>query len=126
MRSPVAAWLALAASLAFASCSNSSPAPEVPGPVSVTVTITGAGADLRSIDVPLGARVLFVNKDSRSHNMTSDPHPEHDLCPALNQVGFLRPGQQRETGNLVEAETCGFHDHDDPDTVNLRGQITAH
>jgi plastocyanin len=89
------------------------------------VTITGAGADLRNITVPLGARVRFVNNDSRSHNMTSDPHPEHDLCPALNQVGFLRPGQQRETGNLVEAGTCGFHDHDDPDVVNLRGQITA-
>jgi hypothetical protein len=55
--------------------------------------------------------------------MTSDPHPEHDQCPEINQVGFLSAGQSRETGNLVTARTCGFHDHDDPFTQSLQGQI---
>lgn len=72
----------------------------------------------------IGTRVLFVNSDSRPHNMNSDPHPEHTDCPELNQVGFLTPGQSRETGNLVTARTCGFHDHDNPALTTLQGTIT--
>jgi plastocyanin len=90
-----------------------------------TITITAAGANPRNIEIALGSRVLFVNNDSRSHNMTSDPHPAHDTCPDLNQVGFLAPGQSRETGNLVIARTCGFHDHDSPSQGLLTGQIVT-
>jgi hypothetical protein len=32
----------------------------------------------------------------------------------LNAVGFLQPGERRESGNLNTVRTCGFHDHDDP------------
>lgn len=78
---------------------------------------------LRQITIDQGARVLFINNDTRPHNMTSDPHPEHDECPAINQVGLLQPGQQRETGNMVIVRTCGYHDHDNPDTNGLKGQI---
>jgi hypothetical protein len=74
--------------------------------------------------VPNGSRVVFVNSDSRTHNMTSDPHPTHEDCPELNQVGFLNPGQRRESGNLVVSRTCGFHDHDNPGTLTLQGAIT--
>ena len=57
--------------------------------------------------------------------MTSDPHPEHDDCPALNQVGVLLNGQNRETGNLITVRTCGFHDHEDPDNANVKGRIVV-
>jgi plastocyanin len=77
----------------------------------------------KNVDVVVGSRVRFVNSDGRSHNMTSDPHPEHTNCPELNQVGFLSAGQSRETGNLVQARTCGFHDHDNPDATTLQGQV---
>ena len=103
--------------------------PTVPSPGSEpqvqtnTVTITSSGASPRNISIALGTRVMFVNNDSRSHNMTSDPHPDHNDCPDLNQVGFLAPGQSRESGNLVVARTCGFHDHDNPSQQNLIGQI---
>jgi len=103
--------------------------PSVPSPGDTpqvqtnTVTITASGANPRNIQIALGTRVLFVNNDSRSHNMTSDPHPDHNDCPDLNQVGFLSAGQRRETGNLVLARTCGFHDHDSPATGSLTGQI---
>jgi plastocyanin len=79
-----------------------------------TITITSAGVSPTQVTVSPGTRVTFVNNDSRSHNMTSDPHPEHTDCPELNTVGLLQPGQSRETGNLVTIRTCGFHDHDDP------------
>jgi hypothetical protein len=42
----------------------------------------------------------------------------------VNQAGFLQPGQSRETGNFVQARTCGFHDHDNPNNAALRGSIT--
>ena len=71
--------------------------------------------------VPPGARILFVNNDGRRHDMTSDDHPDHLECPALNQVG-CSPGQNRESGNLVVVRTCGFHDHEDPNNNNLKGK----
>lgn len=90
------------------------------------MTITAAGASPTQITVSPGTRVLFVNNDSRAHNMTSDPHPEHNDCPEINAVGLLQPNQSRETGNLVTTRTCGFHDHDDPPPGGSRwtGRIT--
>ena len=89
-----------------------------------TITISTSGiVSPKQLTVPPGTRVLFVNNQSRPHNMTSDPHPDHLDCPELNQVGLLNAGQSRESGNLVIVRTCGFHDHDDPDNVNLRGSI---
>lgn len=77
------------------------------------------------VSVPIGGRVLFVNRDSVSHNVSSNPHPERDECPEINQVGFLEPGDSRETGNFVVAETCGFHDFDMAANVSLQGTITV-
>jgi plastocyanin len=88
----------------------------------ITISATGVVTP-KELTVTPGTRVLFTNSDSRRHDMTSDPHPEHSDCPELNQVGVLNPGQSRETGNLVAVRTCGFHDHDLPDNVNLRGRI---
>jgi len=39
-------------------------------------------------------------------------------------VGFLASGQRRQTGNLVTARTCGFHDHDNFSVRSLQGSIT--
>jgi plastocyanin len=75
------------------------------------------------LTVSPGTRVLFVNSDSRRHDMTSDQHPDHQDCPEINQVGLLLPNQSRETGNLVTVRTCGFHDHESPDNANLKGRI---
>jgi plastocyanin len=94
------------------------------GGQTVTITITASGADRRSVTITPGMRVVFVNNDSRAHEMNSDPHPSHEDCPELNQVGFLNPGQQRESGNLVFTRTCGFHDHANPGTQSLQGAIT--
>ena len=55
--------------------------------------------------------------------MASDPHPEHNVCPEINAVGLLQPGESRETGNLVTVRTCTFHDHEDPDNGSLKGRI---
>lgn len=93
-------------------------------PVSTTtITITATGASPRNITVSPGSRVTFINNDSRAHDMTSNPHPEHTDCPPLNDVGFLGAGQQKTSGNLNTVRTCGFHDHNDPGNTSLTGTI---
>jgi plastocyanin len=88
-----------------------------------TITITSAGVNPQRITVAPGSRVTFVNNDTRPHEMNSDPHPEHDDCPAINDVGFLVPGQSKLTGNLTVLRTCGYHDHNLPTVTSLQGQI---
>jgi len=98
--------------------------PSNPTPVATTtITITTAGANPQVITVPVGSRVTFINNDSRSHEMHSDPHPNHGDCPPIDDVGFIAAGQTKLTGNLTVARTCGFHDHNLPDVASLRGQI---
>jgi plastocyanin len=97
--------------------------PSTPGNTNViTISSSGSVSPVEIVVSP-GARVLFVNNDSRRHEMTSDPHPDHQNCPEINQVGLLGPGQSRETGNLVAVRTCGFHDHENPDANGLKGRI---
>lgn len=98
------------------------PAPS-PDPSANTVTITPAGASPLSIQIQVGERVLFVNDDTVVHEMASDLHPSHLACPAMNQVGYLEPGQSRETGNFVTPGTCTYHDHLDALNPGLLGSI---
>lgn len=101
---------------------NPSP-PNSPPVATTTVTITAAGVNPKNIVVPLGSRVTFINNDVREHEMASDPHPEHGDCLPVNDVGFLAPGQNKQTGNLTTARTCGFHDHNRAEVTALQGSI---
>ena len=95
---------------------------------STATTTIPIGSDGRvspaNITVPVGSRVTMVNNHSRPHDMSSDPHPSHEDCPELNQIGFLSPGQSRTSGNLNTARRCGFHDHNEPTNTALSGSIT--
>jgi hypothetical protein len=77
----------------------------------------------QSITVTRGSQLTILNQDSRSHDMTSDPHPAHTDCPELNQIGFLNTNQQRSSGNLNTARSCGMHDHGDPERASLKATI---
>lgn len=96
------------------------------GPTSTaTITIGSNGSVSPStVTITQGGRVTFVNNDSRSHDMSSDPHPSHEDCPPLDQVGFLSPGQSKTSGNFTVARVCGFHDHNLPTVTGLQGRIT--
>jgi plastocyanin len=127
-----AAAVALAAVASFsAACGSSSPnmGPSTSGTcttssTSTTITISNNAVCPQNITVPRGTQVTFVNSDSRTHEMTSDPHPEHSDCTEINAVGNLVPGQSRQTSNLVIARRCGFHDHIAFDVKALQGSIT--
>jgi len=119
--------IGLALAVLLAGTCTSSPAPLEPEPPvpAITITITPAGVTPKSVQVPLGARVLFINNDTREHTMGTDPHPDHTDCPVINQVGLLKPGERRETGNLVVVRSCGFHDHELPTLTELWGTIVT-
>ena len=93
------------------------------GSPAATITITATGVSQASVTVARGSQVQFTNNDRISHQMSSDPHPEHTDCPELNSVGFLATNQSRQTSNLNVARTCRFHDHDRPDDKSLQGSI---
>jgi plastocyanin len=94
-------------------------------PNATTILIVNNAVCPQTVAVSPGSRVLFVNGDTREHQMFSNPHPEHTECPDINQVGSLQPGQQRETGNLNTPRSCGFHDHLHDDIRALQGTIVV-
>jgi plastocyanin len=119
--------LAILAGL-LAACGGNSTAPDsgmsCTNLPSSTILLLNNAACPQNLTVSPGTRVMFINSDSRAHDMFSNPHPEHTDCLELNQVGHLEAGQRRETGNLNTVRRCGFHDHDDPNNRGLQGTIT--
>ena len=115
---------AAVASLAAACGSNDNGMPPSPPPAGSTITITSSGVSPKNLLVSPGTQVTFTNSDSRNHEMTSDPHPEHTDCPAINTVDLVVPGQSKQTSNLNAVRTCGFHDHQNPGNTALTGTIT--
>ena len=108
----------------LAACSGSAPqtptalSPTTPSaspayqwPLNVTVTLTTDGPQPSFVTINVGGRVTFVNRDTRPHEIVSDPYLRHEECPPLNRVGFLAPGQERESAVFEIARECGFHDH---------------
>jgi plastocyanin len=94
------------------------------GPVGATVTIASSGVSPKAVTVNVGEVVMFVNSDSRSHEIASNPHPSHTECPPINALETLASGQSRNTANFTTARTCGYHDHNDSTNVSLQGTIT--
>jgi plastocyanin len=122
------AWLGLAALAASCGGASSTTSPDsgspVPTPTGLTITISTQGVVApKTLTIKAGSQVTFVNNDSIAHLMFSDPHPEHTDCPEINQVGFLPPGEARQTGNLNTIRTCGYHDHDLPLDTDVQGSI---
>jgi plastocyanin len=129
---PILSSFALAATLA--GCGGGSPSSPSgvtivvrdggTGASAATITITSAGANPRSVTVPVGQAVTFVNNDSRAHEMASDPHPQHGSCPSMEAgLGTIAAGQTKVTHAFGNAGTCSFHDHTDPTNGSLQGTI---
>jgi len=93
----------------------------LPGEAAV-ITIANSGVTPKVVTVPVGSRVNFANQSGSNIEVTSDPHPIHTDCPALN-VGNLRPGQTGQTGALNTARTCSYHDHGRSEDDRWQGSI---
>lgn len=117
-------WVIAAVAAAAIGCGNGDSGTSPTPTTTTTITITSSGVSPKSIVVSRGSQVMFVNNDSKRHDIESNPHPEHTDCPEISQVGILNAGQSRQTGNLNTARTCGYHDHEDDGNRNLQGTIT--
>src|SRR3954468_21269331 len=87
------------------------PAPPPAPPNTASVSITPFGLIPFEATVAVGGRVSFVNNDNIPHDIQGGPDPEHRDCPEIDIVGFLTPGQSRQTSPLMTARTCEYHDH---------------
>lgn len=92
-----------------------------------TITIGANGVvSPASVTISVGQGVTFVNNHNVTHDMSSDPHPQHSDCFAMNTIGRLAAGQTKTTtSGFTAARTCGFHDHDDPENAALKGSIVV-
>jgi plastocyanin len=100
--------------------------PAAPAPPSLTATITITPNNTfapSEVTIAVGGRVTFINQNNRAHDITSDPLHLHTDCPPILEVGFIQPGQTKQTGPLPVSRTCGFHDHMQETNPDLRGSI---
>jgi hypothetical protein len=121
------AAVALAVALSCGGGSSSSTGPSgtcTPSTNAATLVIMNSAICPQSITITRGTQLTISNQDSSTHDMASDPHPEHTDCPELNQIGFLNPGQTKSSGNLNTARRCGMHDHSNPNSNALKATIT--
>jgi plastocyanin len=114
-------------------CSSTSPAAPTPlaqfiltpsdpsGPQ--TVTITASGMSPLEATITVGQRVMFVNNDSRAHDLVGGKDPNTPDCPEITQAGFITPGQRSETGVFTRAQTCEYHDHTMMGVPAFQGRI---
>ena len=136
---PTARIALLAVVLAHAACSSgatpTAPSPPVgqtlptnppatPPPAGPpTITLTSTGLSPKEITVAVGARVLFVNHDVRSHELWGGPDHNNRDCPEVDVAGFLVAGQSRESGTFMRPQTCHFHDHTNYGNPAFEGRI---
>jgi plastocyanin len=131
MRRLAGSIVAVAGLVVMAACGGGGSTPTAPsgnsgapGPSGATITIGSNGAvSPAQVTIAVGQSVTFVNNDSRVHDMASNPHPAHTDCPSMNAAGNLAPGQTKLTNAFTAARTCGFHDHNNPDSGALQGSV---
>lgn len=131
--------LAIGTLVTMAACGGSSPSSPsgsggsvvvgstgIVGPIGATITIGANSAVSPSqVTIAVGQSVTFVNNDTRSHDMSSDPHPAHTDCPSFSNVGLLQPGQSKSTFGFIKSGSCGVHDHNNSDNAGLKGRIVV-
>jgi plastocyanin len=129
------ALLLLCAGMLTASCSGASTdtpttpsppvAPNPPPQQPAVVTITASGFSPAEVSTTVGSRVTFVNGDSRPHELLGGPDHARQDCAEINVVGFLVPGQSRETDVFTAARVCEFHDHANVGNPAFLGRIVV-
>ena len=111
--------LAIVASVFLADCGSTPSAPSA----AATITIGPNGVSPKDVRVRAWNFVTFVNNDTRTHTIASDPVDLHTQCPPVNRIGILLPGESRETSTLTVAGSCGYHDHGNPSDTAFQGRI---
>ena len=90
-------------------------------PKNQEVTMTADGFSPASLTIPSGTTVLFINKDTVGHWPASGVHPTHQVCPGLDALRIVQPGESYGF-KFTNAKTCPIHDHLNP---SLKGSVTV-
>lgn len=84
---------------------------EAPGPDGAyTIEVGATGFVPDQLDIPVGARVRFINTHTEPRWPASDPHPIHSDHPDLDPKQELQPGESWEFV-FTQAGTYRMHDH---------------
>jgi hypothetical protein len=75
------------------------------------IRLAPTGADPRQLIVAVGERVTFINNDVQPHDIQGGPDPANPDCREIDAVGFIVPGQSKQTLPLPVARSCDYHDH---------------
>jgi hypothetical protein len=75
------------------------------------VTISSSGVSPGELETAVGTSVIFVNNDVIPHDIKGGPDPSQPDCREIDSVGFLTPGQSRQTAPFPHARLCEYHDH---------------
>lgn len=86
-----------------------------------TVTITAAGVSPKTLTVSAGTTVTFVNTDTISHEIASNPHPSHTGLPGFDNTSL----SQSYTFTFTQKGSFGYHDHQDPFNSAMQGTIVV-
>ena len=111
--------VALITTVTLPACETSPIAPSDSGapPTGYRVTIAVVFLNPPSLDVPVGARVSFVNSDDNfAHHMAS-------ACSEIDAVGLLQPRQSGQTAPFANAKTCSYYDRLQPANPLRQGRI---
>ncbi len=101
------------------------PSPEPTPLVEPVVTIAAGGVTPQVLHIAADTGITFVNRDTRAHEIRSDPHPAHTECALMN-LGAVEGGQSRETARIVSGQGCGYHAEGDPASHAFQGFVLAH
>ena len=82
------------------------------------MVIALVGMNPLSLEVPVGARVTFVNQDSNFPHRMAAPG-----CSEIDGVGLLQPGQSGQTAPILNPKTCNYYDQLYPENPLRQGKI---
>ena len=114
--------IALIATVTLPACEASPNAPSDSGapPTGYRVTIAQIFLNPASLDVPVGARVAFVNNDDNF------PHHMASACSEVDAVGLLQSRQSGQTAPFANPKTCSYYDRLQPANPLRQGRIIVH
>ncbi len=86
-----------------------------------TISVSADGFSPADVKIKAGESVTWVNNDSASHQVNSNPHPTHTGYPPLNTIGLLKSGESKSL-TFPASGKYGFHDHLNP---SFKGSVTV-
>ena len=92
-------------------------------PLTASVTIRDTGFAPSEVTIGVGGGVTYTNAHTRPHDMLGGPDHTRLDCGEVDVVGFIVPGQSRDTRVFETARICEFHDHNNVGNPAFQGRI---